>query len=302
MATLDFWGILALINDEFPQYVPILQQPGVFDVFVRYAQAKSSGINPWTPDQLLAELHKTPYYQSTPAPVRQFDLLLATDPATAAQKIEQTKRIIDDLQRQTGITLDATGGLSSPAFAFLQQAVAYGWDANEIKYRMLASVNSTHAGGELGSTAAQVRNMADQYGVPLSDDAVLDYARKLSEGAIDQAGLQGYLIEQAKSLFPGLATALDKGITVKQYADPYLQIAAQELNINPADVNLTDQKWMAALNQIDPKTGARVSMSLDDWLRKIRTDPTYGYDKTLKAGNDATQLSVALQQRLGAIG
>lgn len=292
----DFFEFLNKLQTQYPQAIPLLQQPGVMDV---YKQAIDEN---WTPERLQAALEQTPWWQNTTAPVRQWQALQATDPATATQKIEDTKRIIDDLQKQLGVTLDTSGGLNSPGFQFLAQAVSYGWDANEIKYRMLASVNSTTGGGDLGKNAADVRNLADQYGVPLSDQTVMDYARKLGEGAIDQNGLQGYLIEQAKSLFPGLATALDKGITVKQYADPYIQIAQQELNINPSDVNLTDQKWMAALNQVDPKTGARVSMSLDDWLKKIRTDPAYGYDQTLKASHDATSLSQALQQKLGAIG
>jgi hypothetical protein len=112
--------------------------------------------------------------------------------------------------------------------------------------------------------------------------------------------VKGYAIEQAKSLFPGLTAALDAGQTVDQYADPYKQIATQELNVNPADIQWTDPKWMKALNQVDPKTGARTSMSLDQWLSTLRTDPTYGYDQTNKAGQQAAQLATQLSQRFGA--
>lgn len=302
MAVLDFWGILNLINQEFPQYVPILEKPGVFDVFVRYAVAKSGGGDPWSSDQLLAELHKTPWYQSSTDTERQWDMLQATDPATAKQKAALTMRTIKDLQAELGVTLDDSQGFSGQLFQFYQQAVRSGWDANEIRYQLLATKDAKHQGGQYASLAAQVRGWADAMGVPLSDQAIQDWANKLGEGAIDQAGIQGYLQEQAKSLYPGLASAIDRGITVKQYADPYIQLAAQELNINPAGVSLTDPKWMSALNQVDPKTGARVSLSLDDWLREIRTNPVYGYDGTIQASTRASQLAMQLEQKFGAAG
>jgi hypothetical protein len=80
----------------------------------------------------------------------------------------------------------------------------------------------------------------------------------------------------------------------------YLQIAQQELGVNPSDISLTDAKWMKALNQVDPKTGQRAAMSLDSWLSTIRSDAAYGYDKTSKARGDATTLAAQLQQRFGA--
>lgn len=294
MGDIDFFDFLNKIQTEYPQAIPLLSQPGVMAV---YQQAIE---NNWPPERLQAALEQTPWWNQTPAEVRQFQALQATDPATAAEKIEQTRRIIDDLQRELGVTLDSAGGLASPAFAFLRDAVSYGWSADEIKYRMIQGVNETKSGGLIGANAAQIKSMANDYGVPLSDKSVMDYATKLTQGAIDQQSIQGYLIEQAKSLFPALSSALDRGITVKQYADPYLQLAQQELDINPADINLTDPKWMRLLNQVDPKTGQRVSMSLDQALATFRTDPTYGYDTTAKGRQDATNLATQLQTKFGA--
>lgn len=293
---MDLMTALNIIQTQYPDALPILNKPGVAQVYFDYLSSQP----PWTTAQLQAALRATPYYQNSPQAVRDWDILQATDPATASQKAEVAKRTIDDLQRELGVTLDTSGGFSSPAFSFLVDAVKYGWDANEIRYRMLASVNATSSGGAVGSQAAQIKSMANDYGVPLSDQSVMRFAHQMLSGDMDQQGVQGYLIEQAKSLFPALTSALDQGITVKDYAAPYLQLAQQELDVNPASINLTDPKWMAALNQIDPKTGQRVSMALDSWLAKIRTDPAYGYDSTAKGRQDATTLAAQLQQRFGA--
>lgn len=292
---MDLMTALNIIQTQYPDALPILSKPGVAQVYFDYLNAQP----PWTTAQLQAALRNTPYYQQSPQAVRDWDILQATDPASASQKAEQVKRIIDDMQRQTGVVLQG-GGLDSPAFSFLVDAIKYGWDANEIKYRLLASVNTTTYGlGEIGKTAADIANLADQYGVPLSDQAALDQAKQVMSSAMDMNGVTGYLLAQAKSLFPALSGALDRGITVRQYVDPYLQLAQQELGINTSDVRLTDQKWMQLLNQVDPKTGERVSMSLDQALSTFRSDPAFGYDTTSQGRQSATQLATQLQQKFG---
>lgn len=293
---MDFFQLLATIRDRFQSLWPFIQKPGVFKVL---ADAINGG---WSDIEVQDALQHTEYFLNTPIAARQWDALQATDPATATQKAALVKRTIDDLEKQLGVKLDTSGGLSSPGFQFFVDAVRNGWDANEIKYRMIAMGGTTKKGGAVGATAAHIRSLANDYGVPLSDQAIMDWANQLAEGAIDDTAIQGYLIEQAKSLYPGLSDALDRGITVRQYANPYLQLAAQELNIDPSTINLTDGKWMSALNQIDPKTGARVSMSLDQWLSELRTNPIYGYDKTNNARQSATQLATALGQKFGSIG
>jgi hypothetical protein len=292
MADMDFWQLLNIINEQFPQLVPILKKPGIFKVL-----ADSINGN-WSADKRNAELAKTPYYTSTPVEQRQWDILSATDPATAGEKARLVVQQVKDLEAQTGIrfTNDQLG------FAFMVNAVKLGWDAQTIKYQLLASVNTRGGtGGEIGSSATLVKSMANDYGVSQSDAAVMNWAKQLASGAVDQNGVKGYLIEQAKSRFPGLSDALDRGVTVRQYADQYLQIAQQELGVDPATASLTDPKWSAALDQVDPKTGTHFAMTQADWTRKIRQDPTYGYNATPQAAQQAATLTTQIAQKMGAI-
>lgn len=293
---MDFFELLNKIQEQFPSAIPFLMQPGVFKV---YSDAVN---NNWSADRVQSALEATEWWQQTDASTRQWQALQITDPATARTKAQQVQQVMASVQAQTGIKLTNDGTLNSDSFRFFTRAVQEGWDANQIKYQLIAQYGQNgQLGGEIGSNAAKIKSLANDYGVPLSDASVMDWARQMSQGAIDQNAVQGYLIEQAKSLFPALNDALDRGITVKQYASPYLQIAAQELNIDPNTINLTDGKWLSALNQVDQKTGQRVSMSLDQWLSKVRTDPAYGYDQTNKARQDATTLTAQLAQRFGAM-
>jgi hypothetical protein len=300
VADLSIWEILNIIQTQYPDALPILAKPGVLKVYCDFLNSKQ-GTSPWSDQQLQAALRGTEYYQSTDQTARTWDILQATDPASAAQKAAQAKQWVDDAQAATGIKLDTTGGLASAGFAFLAKATAEGWTQDQIKYQLIAQAGGQANGGQIADATTQVKALAEQYGVPLSDQAAMHWGEQLTSGAIDQNAVKGYLVEQAKSLFPGLTAALDAGQTVAQYADPYKQIAAQNLNINPNDINWTDPKWQAALNQVDPKTGARVSMSLDQWQKTIRSDPTYGYDQTSQAQQSASQLTTQLAQRFGAI-
>lgn len=288
----DFYDLLAKIVAEFPAAVPILKQPGVFDV---YKQAIAGG---WSSDRINAALETTQWWQQTDQSARQFQALQITDPATATQRASDTKRLVDDAMAATGVRLSDAGGLGSQDFQFLAKATQQGWDATRIRYELLA-IGGGH-GGDTAAQAANVKSIANDYGVPLSDPAVMKWATQLAQGAITTDTVKGYMIEQAKSMFPGLTDALDKGYSVAQYADPYKQLAVQEVGVNPDDINWADPKWGQALNQVDPKTGARVSMTLDQWQAQLRNDPRFGYDTTSQGRQAATTLATQLQTKFGA--
>lgn len=290
---LDFYQLMAAIQQKFPQFMPFLSQPGVLAVLGDAILNERSDID------TTAALQHTPYFLNTPIAVRQYQAQSFLDPATAKATADVVKNMVDDAEAATGVRLSQDGGFSSQYFQFFVKATQNGWDANRIRYELLA-LSSGEKGGDLAANAATIKGMANEYGVPLSDMAVQGWAKQLAQGAVTMDSIKGYLVEQAKSLFPSLAGALDRGITVAQYAAPYVQLAVQELGVNPAGISFTDPKWMQALNQVDPKTGQRTAMSLDQWLTTIRTDPRYGYDTTHKANQDASQLATMLEQRFGA--
>lgn len=297
MADMDFFELLATIAERYPQFMPFLQQPGVFKVLA------DSVNGTWSDTQTQAALQNTEYFKSTPLAVRQWHALQYTDPATASQKATDTKSVLDDLIRQTGVHLDTSGGFGSMYFQFFVQAVSNGWDAQTIKYKLLASTNATATGGgDIGETAVQVRKLANDYGIPMSDATVMDYARRIVQGVDTPDSIKGDVVKQAMSLYPSMNDQLSRGYSVRDVAQPYLQLAQQELGIDPNTVNLTDKKWMALLNQRDPKTGVNTTMPLDQALATMRTDPIYGYDSTAQGRQAATQLTGALAQKFGAMG
>ena len=258
----------------------------------------------WPPARIEGALRATDYYKQTPKSRRDWDVLVAQDPATATEKFNKAKQQVDDAMRQTGVLLQGGSGwdlFSSPHWRMIEDAAMNGWSDQEVHYQVSLRGPYAQYGGEEQQNAAQARKIADDYGVPLSDFAANTWGKQLSKG-FDVKTLQGAFMEQAKSLYPGITSMLDRGLSVRQIADPYLQIAQQELGVDTDTISLTDSKWNKAINNVDPATGNRVSMSLSDWTKNVRSDPVYGYDRTDKAKNAAADFSTKISQMFGAVG
>lgn len=252
----------------------------------------------WDPGRIQGAIEATTWWQNTAASARLWQQLQAEDPAQAQARRDQTAASLSDQAGQLGLALS-----SARLNELVNTALSTGATQAQITDMLVAEAMSSGTGsGSIQANINMLRGAAADYAVPISDQTLSQWAGQIAGGSTTAAAFQTYLVEQAKSLFPTLSTALDSGITVAQYTEPYKQIAQQELGMNPADFNLLDGKWSRAINSVDSTTGERASMSLYDWISTIRSDPSYGYDKTPGAVNAAIELSTQLQKAFGTIG
>lgn len=247
----------------------------------------------WDEARIIGAISATPWWKTTADTARLWQEKRAQDPATADRLFTQQRAQLLDQASQLGISLAGTD-----FDAMVERSLSLGLDQNQITDMLLAAGGQVTP-GLLTSTQDQLRAQAANYAVPISTQTLATWAQQIAGGAATPDGFVSYLHEQAKSLFPALAAAIDSGITVRQYAEPYVQIASNELGLNPRDINLSDTKWSRAISGIDPATNTPAAMSLYDWTRLIRTDETYGYDKTPGALADATQVKDTLLKQMG---
>lgn len=274
----------------YPQYAWTLDIPDLADVLIQAAAEK------WDDGRTIAALQNTQWWKDRNNAQRAQEQLYRNDPGTWNQQKNATKTAIRQFASRNGITISDA---EAEQLAF--NAVTGGKSTEEWQ----ASLVQTFMGGSgaRGQTPAPIadrlKQIAADYAVPLSGETLKKWASDILTGMVDENTFASYVREQAKSMFPSLSNAIDRGITVKQYVDPYSQIAQTELGINPNDIDWADQKWSRALHNIDAKSGAPVSMSLSDWTRELRTNPVYGFDQTIRAQEQAGQLGNAMLQRLG---
>lgn len=292
----------------------------------------------WSQARLEVELQKTSFWKTTTQAQRQWDALKEQNPQDAQGQALTREAEIDALAKQIGVRLDPADlkKIADDSIRFgwaqtqIRSAVAaeYEYSGGTEKVpaadRMnqgaqrkgglggrtggrvdaaaqAAGTQQTPRGEEFGlaaQTAREVRERAAQYLVPISPQMMERWTEQMVRGETDMEGFNAYLVEQAKSLFPGMAGALDRGVTVAQYADPYRQMAARELEMAPESVDLADPRFRQMLDQRDNK-GNRVAMTLSESAEYLRKMPEW--QQTRGANEKAAALTESILQRFGAV-
>lgn len=251
----------------------------------------------WSTDKFIAEVRGTKWFAHTSDTAREWLLLRSSDPATAKQRQQARATSIQAEAAALGIHLD-TAHLRN----IRDQSLMFGLSDQQVRQMIAAQYKyspTTTGAGLAGQTIAQLKQTAAAYAVPISDAAIHNWTSRIISGLGTPDDFKNYALDQAKSLFPTMAKALDAGQTVTDYADPYKQSAVQLLGINPDDFNLMDPKWREAIDKVDTTSGDRTVQSLADWQTQLRTDSRYGYDQTAQARQQSAQLIDALGQKMG---
>ena len=232
-----------------------------------------------TPEEFGAQLKNTAWYKRYGDTYREWQILSRVDPATAAARQGQTRARLSQMATQQGITLDPKR-LNDMAW----RVQAYKWDdgqiasalAAEMKYDPKAADN--YRGG-MAVQASKIKELAAAYGVDVDDKTAFGLMQKLVGQQVTEEGVTEYVKKIAKSRYQGLADDIDAGMTVADYAEPFVQAQARLLEVDPADVKLKDNFIQAALQNKDPKTGAFTPLSMFDFEKRVKSDPRWSKTK-----------------------
>lgn len=102
--------------------------------------------------------------------------------------------------------------------------------------------------------------------------------------------------DNAKLTMPQFAQQFDQGYTVDDIFEPYRDIAARTLEMNPDDIKYTDPKFRVVL---DKRNADGLSMSTSDWEYMLKKDPKYKWSDTRAAKEQASSLINILERALG---
>lgn len=280
------------IAQQYPAFLPLLKIPEIAQLLTQAADPA----NNWSATQLQAHLYATNWWKTTSATARQWIVLELSDPAEAARQKSSAAQQYWNIAAQEGISL-TFGQMGS----ILEQGLSSGWNAQQAQQAIVkyAKYGDPLAGG-IDATQDALKATAADYGLSLSDQSLFDWAKKIQSGASTTDAFGAYAREQAKSLFPTLKDAIDSGLTVKQYADPYAQIASQTLGIDANTIDFRQAKWRAALQQRG-HDGKLAPSSLTDWETKLMSDRQYGWDSTVNAEAAATNVIQGLESTFGKV-
>lgn len=257
--------------------------------------------NNWEPSKLRARLMQTDWWAQTSRAQNAYDAFVATnggeDSATVQKLISDKAVQIGDVSAGLGFRLS-----DEQTRTLARDALRNGYNERTLQAAVATEMAKSPQAVEslrAGTTGRDVRRLASDYGVPLSDVTMDRWMNNILSGSITTVDFENYLRQQASSLYPSLANDIARGVSVKTYADPYREIAAQTLGLSPDEIDFADPKWNMALNFDDGKGGGRRAMNLFEWGEHLRRDERYGYDRTPDARNKAYDVVTKLGRMFG---
>lgn len=281
------------VKKDFPSYVDYLNQPEVADILHK---AVDGGANP---AETLSMLQNTTWWRSRTETQRQWVLQGYQDPMT---QFNSMMHQYVEIQRSAQLL-----GLHPPAnfmMGLADDVMSGGADRDQVMDALSnwAFQHNDFNDGVLGATMDQVIQKSHDYLIPMSEKGAAPWARDIVSNRSNMDAFTTSIKDWAKARFQdaGIQHAIDSGMTVREYADPYVQSAAKLLGVNPSDINMEDPKWIAALDHPDPvNKGVRRAQTLDEWNRSIRSDSRYGYDYSDTGKDEAAKFVSNLQTMFG---
>lgn len=245
----------------------------------------------WSKERFQGAVKDTYWAREHSDSQKRADILQAENP-------QEWNRQVQAMQAQLGAQAQQMGLTFTPAqmAAYASTAVRNGYTSQEMTSWLAnhGQFSLENASGGASVTIDALRETAAAYGLRMSDSTLAAQVKKALGSGDMGTFLQGYedtIREQAKTLYPSIADKLDRGMTVRDVASPFLEIAGSELGLDPNGFNLTDPKWTAMFSG-----SGGIEMNQDQWLAKLRTDERYGWAKTNSAKNQASDFA---QQLLG---
>lgn len=240
-----------VITEQYPQFAYMLQDPELR--YLLFASLDpSTGFDSAT---FQNHLMQTNWWKTHSASARNWTQQVALDPASAERTMSQKIDTLRNLSMSGGLNL-SEAQLRWEASLALQN----GWSDQEVKRNLLmvgaqSGQNGLYS-GEIGGAAQQVRQMAADMALPISEQNVNTYANDLWMGQQTADEIKTNLAQQAIHAYgmqnPELANALNRGQTVAQFMDPQIQAVASNLEIGTDQINLAQPKWQALMNYSDP--------------------------------------------------
>lgn len=264
---------------------PFINDPEIRAILRRYINREIDEAT------MVGLVQQTAVFRKTSLTQRQWQDLKASDPATAAQTLAQHRDLIARTAEQLGYAMKPED------IDFLAERSIYdGLNESQIKQLIVGHFTMT-GGGSAGDAYHAINRIASQYMVPVSDASRQQWVTDMIMGRLSETQLEQHFRNLASGLYPTMAAALaaNPTLTPDQYVDPYRQVAAKLLGINPNDVDFMASKWGRALQVPDQATGQMRSMTLDEWSRTLRSDRQYGWQNT----DDAMQQGAALVLNIG---
>jgi len=186
---------------------------------------------------------------------------------------------------------------------FLTTATRMGYTDATLKSKAYEALFSKGADGKyvnpnaIGEVKASsqflaIKKIGTSFLTPISDESVIDTL----VGGRSSDDLMRTSRELAKAKFPHLSNAIDAGVTLEDITYGYKRDAAQLLEVDANTIDMSAGGYSAALGSMkDPM------MSTAEWASYIKGTPSFGWQFTKQANQQATDIGLTLARAFGKV-
>lgn len=243
----------------------------------------------WTKEKFQAKLRDTKWWKENSDSMRKTAQEKAIDPATYAAKLNAARVQILQLAGEMGASIPP-----AKLNKIVEQAVSTNMDEALLRNTLggyIQFTDSQNLKGSAGMFEHNMKQFAAEMGVSVDKQTMLNQAQLIARGVETEMNLKNQIVNQAASLYPAYTQQLQAGQTMKEIANPYIQIMAEDLELLPDSITLQDPMIRSALNGVN-KQGKPVGMDLTTFQNTVRNDPRWVRSSNAQASMMKTGLQV----------
>ena len=228
----------------------------------------------WDPDTFKGHLMASAWYQKHTDAQQQWLMLSTNHPKEAHKQLLDRIQALRDEAGSLGINLD-----HQTLRDFAEKSLMNGLNDQQIQAGLAAhleQVGGNNLQGHAGAIQDNIMQAAADYGVGLSRDTIFNWTKNVLGGHATQDNYLEHIQTMAKSAFPSLSKLIDQGQTVRQIADPYVQMMAQNLELAPEAINFAkDPAMRKAFGYMAQGQNEPSLMPLWQFDQTIKQDPRW---------------------------
>lgn len=244
----------------------------------------------WTPTKFQVELRQTKWFEKHSDVWREVTALHYSDPATFNDRLAESQAAVANLAASVGAQL-TDKGLERLA----KRALLFGFDEAQIRDVLAKHVKPSGAGyytGELSVVEDALRATALQNGISLAPDQMKKWMQSIVRGDASQEQYVTAIRRMAADAFPLYGEQVNAGVDLMDVASPFIQSMSELLEINPADVKLTDPTIRRALSGRRDSSGKVVATTLSEFEDALRQDSRWMYTKNARQTAEGMAASI----------
>lgn len=245
----------------------------------------------WTPTKFQVELRQTKWFEKHSDVWREVTALQFSDPATFNDRVQESLAAVQNLAASVGAQMTPQG-----LERLAKRALLMGWDEAQIRDVVSKHVRPSGAGyytGDLSEIEDQLRSTALQNGITLQGDQLQKWMQEIVRGNSSREQYVTAIRKMAADAFPLYGEQVRAGVDLMDVASPFIQSMSELLELNPADIKLTDPTIRKALSGTAGSNGQVGPTTLSAFEDSLRQDKRWLYTKNAKKTAEDFGASIA---------